>query len=38
MLSKHRGLALADSQSDASPPLEAPVPRWGWGEAPPYSG
>jgi hemoglobin len=25
-------------QPDASPPLEAPVPRWGWGEAPPYAG
>jgi hemoglobin len=31
-------LAVANSQPDASPPLEAPVPRWGWGEAPPYSG
>jgi hemoglobin len=31
-------LALANSQPWASPPREAPVPRWGWGEAPPYSG
>jgi hemoglobin len=29
-------LALANSQPDARPPLDAPVPRWGWGEAPPY--
>ena len=29
-------LALANSQPDAQPPPEAPVPRWGWGEAPPY--
>ncbi len=29
-------LALANSQPDARPPAEAPVPRWGWGEAPPY--
>ena len=29
-------LALANSQPDAEPVLEAPVPRWGWGEAPPY--
>jgi hemoglobin len=29
-------LALANSQPDAAPPPEAPVPRWGWGEAPPY--
>ena len=21
----------------ANPPREAPVPRWGWGEAPPYT-
>ena len=27
-------LALANSQPGATPPLEAPVPRWGWGEAP----
>ena len=31
-------LAVANSQPDASPPPEAPVPRWGWGEAPPYEG
>jgi hemoglobin len=29
-------LALANSEPGADPPLEAPVPRWGWGEAPPY--
>jgi hemoglobin len=29
-------LALANSQPDADPPPSAPVPRWGWGEAPPY--
>lgn len=29
-------LALVNSQADASPVLEAPVPRWGWGVAPPY--
>jgi hemoglobin len=29
-------LALANSQPHADPPREAPVPRWGWGEAPPY--
>ena len=29
-------LALANSQPGASPPPEAPVPRWGWGVAPPY--
>ncbi len=31
-------LALANSEPGAEPPLEAPVPRWGWGEAPPYLG
>ena len=31
-------LAVANSQPDATPPLAAPVPHWGWGEAPPYSG
>jgi hemoglobin len=31
-------IALANSQPGADPPREAPVPRWGWGEAPPYSG
>ena len=30
-------LALANSQPGATPPPEAPVPRWGWGEAPPYN-
>ena len=29
-------LALGNSQPGAAPPPEAPVPRWGWGEAPPY--
>jgi hemoglobin len=29
-------IALANSQPDAHPAPEAPVPRWGWGEAPPY--
>jgi hemoglobin len=29
-------LALANSRPGAVPPPEAPVPRWGWGEAPPY--
>ncbi|HKJ12675.1 MAG TPA: group II truncated hemoglobin [Ornithinimicrobium sp.] len=29
-------LALANSQLGATPPPRAPVPRWGWGEAPPY--
>ncbi len=31
-------LALANSQPGAAPPTKAPVPRWGWGEAPPYTG
>jgi len=31
-------LAVANSQPGATPPPRAPVPRWGWGEAPPYSG
>ena len=31
-------IALANSQPDTSPPPDAPVPRWGWGEAPPYQG
>ena len=31
-------IALANSQPGAEPPPEAPVPRWGWGEAPPYYG
>ena len=29
-------LALANSQTDAEVVAHAPVPRWGWGEAPPY--
>jgi hemoglobin len=29
-------IALANSQPGATPPPEAPVPHWGWGEAPPY--
>jgi truncated hemoglobin YjbI len=29
-------LALANSQAGAAPPARAPVPHWGWGEAPPY--
>jgi hemoglobin len=29
-------IALANSQPGADPPRDAPVPRWGWGEAPPY--
>ena len=31
-------LAVANSQPGATPPPNAPVPRWGWGEAPPYTG
>lgn len=31
-------IALANSQPGATPPPQAPVPRWGWGEAPPYEG
>ena len=31
-------LALHNSESGADPPRQAPVPRWGWGEAPPYAG
>jgi hemoglobin len=31
-------IALANSQPGAETPPEAPVPRWGWGEAPPYLG
>ncbi len=30
-------LAVGNSQPGAAPPPKAPVPRWGWGEAPPYS-
>ena len=29
-------LALGNSQRGAQPVEHAPVPRWGWGEAPPY--
>jgi hemoglobin len=29
-------LAFANSQADAEIIEQAPVPRWGWGEAPPY--
>ncbi len=29
-------IGMANSQPGAAPPAEAPVPRWGWGEAPPY--
>lgn len=29
-------LAFENSQADAAPIEEAPVPRWGWGVAPPY--
>ncbi len=29
-------IAVANSQTDAAPPEHAPIPRWGWGEAPPY--
>ena len=29
-------IALGNSQPGAAPPPEAPVPHWGWGEAPPY--
>ena len=31
-------LALANSRPGADVPQHAPVPRWGWGEAPPYDG
>ena len=31
-------LAFENSQPGAEPPAHAPVPRWGWGEAPPYEG
>jgi hemoglobin len=30
-------LAAANSQPAAHPPPKAPVPHWGWGEAPPYN-
>jgi hemoglobin len=29
-------LALVNSQPDSQPPPQAPVPRWGWGVAPPF--
>ncbi len=29
-------LAMGNSAPGATPPPRAPVPRWGWGEAPPY--
>jgi hemoglobin len=29
-------IALDNSAPGATPPPSAPVPRWGWGEAPPY--
>jgi truncated hemoglobin YjbI/quinol monooxygenase YgiN len=29
-------IALANSQPDSDPPPDAPVPRWGWGVAPPW--
>jgi hemoglobin len=29
-------LALQNSQPGAELPPEAPVPKWGWGDAPPY--
>jgi hemoglobin len=28
-------IGMANSQPGTTPPSEAPVPRWGWGEAPP---
>jgi hemoglobin len=28
-------IAISNSQPGATPPPQAPVPRWGWGEAPP---
>jgi hemoglobin len=31
-------LAMHNSQPGAEVPPEAPVPRWGWGEAPPFDG
>jgi hemoglobin len=29
-------IAMHNSQPGADVPQEAPVPHWGWGEAPPY--
>ena len=31
-------IALSNSQLGATPPPKTPVPHWGWGEAPPYTG
>lgn len=31
-------LALSNSQPGAAPPPDTPAPRWGWREAPPYTG
>jgi hemoglobin len=31
-------LAMHNSQPGSEAPPHAPVPRWGWGEAPPYTG
>jgi hemoglobin len=31
-------IAVANSQPGSTPPAHAPVPRWGWGEAPPWPG
>jgi truncated hemoglobin YjbI len=31
-------LAVENSRPDATPMPHAPVPRWGWGEAPPWDG
>lgn len=30
-------IATANSQPGSQPPPQAPVPTWGWGEAPPYT-
>jgi hemoglobin len=30
-------IGMANSQPGSTPPTAAPVPRWGWGEAPPYT-
>jgi hemoglobin len=30
-------LAMANSHPGANPPRQAPMPHWGWGEAPPYT-
>jgi hemoglobin len=30
-------IGMANSRPGATPPPKAPVPRWGWGEAPPYA-